>query len=91
MLGVIAIYSLTNWLLITKQMKVFKMIVNLNTYCFGIYLFQQFILIALYYYTETPSLIGPYVLPWVGFIMALSVSILLSYYFRLTKIGKALI
>jgi len=59
--------------------------------CFGIYLFQQFVLQLLYYKTDFPLWVGPYWLPWLGFIIALIVSYVLSVLLLRTKIGKSLI
>lgn len=64
---------------------------NLSLCCFGIYLFQQFILWALYYKTGFPQFVGPYLLPWLGFAIALPLSWLLTTLFRRTKTGKFLI
>ena len=63
-------------------------ILNLGNLCFGVYIFQQFILQGLYEYTILPDVLGCYWLPWVGFGISLLGSISLSYVFRLTKIGR---
>ncbi|MCR4826962.1 MAG: acyltransferase [Bacteroidales bacterium] len=59
--------------------------------CFGIYLFQQFVLQLLYYKTSFPLLVGPYWLPWCGFVIAAVVSYVLSVLLLKTKVGKFLI
>ena len=59
--------------------------------CFGIYLFQQFILQLLYYKTDFPIWVGPYWLPWCGFIIATVVSYLLSDLLLKTKTGRFMI
>lgn len=59
--------------------------------CFGIYLFQQFVLQFLYYKTDFPLWVGPFWLPWCGFVMALFVSYILSVLLLKTKIGRLLI
>lgn len=66
-------------------------LVNIGGLCMGIYLLQQFILKALYLHTSLPVILGPYWLPWVGFVITLIVSIGLSYILRLTKTGRFLI
>ena len=58
---------------------------------FGVYLFQQFILMGLYYHTTLPSLIGANGLPWLGFVSGLFGSLLMAYWIRKTKIGRLLI
>ena len=65
--------------------------VRIGGLCMGVYLFQQFILMGLYRYTALPSIIGYFWLPWVGFVVALVVSLGLSYMMRLTKVGRFLI
>lgn len=59
--------------------------------CFGIYLFQQFVLQLLYYKTDFPLWVGPYWLPWCGFVLATVISYLLSNMLLKTKIGRTLI
>lgn len=61
------------------------------TCSFGVYLFQQFILQFLYYKTDFPAQIGPYLLPWVGFSITLVLSFILSICFRKSNIGRYLI
>lgn len=58
---------------------------------FGIYIFQQFILKYLYYKTPFPEFVGPYWLPWLGFVMVLLISFLCAFYLRKLKIGKFLL
>lgn len=59
--------------------------------CFGIYLFQQFILEFLYYKTNFPLWAGPYWLPWLGFFIALITSYVFSALLLKTKAGRFLI
>lgn len=62
-----------------------------NRACFGIYLFQQFILMILYYKTSLPQLLGSYWLPWVGLFITLTTSTLLSKLLLRTSVGNFLI
>lgn len=64
---------------------------KISACCFGIYLFQQFVLQLLYYKTSFPLLVGPYWLPWCGFVIAVVVSYILSSLLLKTKIGRFLI
>lgn len=66
-------------------------IVNVGNYGYGVYIFHQFILIGLYYHTRLPMVVGSDWLPWIGTVIALSGSLLLSWLFRKTKLGRALI
>ena len=72
-------YRLTNTLLET------------NNLCFGVYLLQQFILLILYYKTSMPLVCGTYLLPWVGFVITLFLSIVIASIIKKTKIGNSLI
>lgn len=65
--------------------------ITIGSLCMGVYLFQQFILKGLYLNTALPAIVGPIWLPWIGFIIALVVSLFLSYLMRLTKAGRFLI
>lgn len=66
-------------------------IVTIGGLCMGVYLLQQFILKVLYDYTALPAILGPYWLPWIGFLVTLSFSLTMSYTIRLTKVGRFLI
>lgn len=66
-------------------------VINIGDYGYGVYIFHQFILIALYYHTNLPVIMGSTLLPWIGLIISLSGSLLLSWLFRQTKLGMALI
>lgn len=88
-MGVIVFYCTAIYFVQRNQINAF--IIKLSTYCFGIYLFQQFVLQLLYYNTDVPSLIGPYWLPWCGFIIATLISYVLTNLLMKTRIGKYLI
>ena len=66
-------------------------IIKVGNLCFGVYLLQQFILKGLYEYTSLPAILGCYWLPWVGFVVALAGSLIISYLLVKTKVGKFLI
>lgn len=59
--------------------------------CFGIYLFQQFILQLLYYKTGFPILVGPVWLPILGFVLTFLISYFFTSVVLKTRIGKVLI
>lgn len=65
--------------------------IKFSSCCFGVYIFQQFILQIIYYKTDIPALVGPVILPWLGFAVAIIVSVLLSMVFLNTKLGRKLI
>lgn len=87
--GLMAFYCTAVYYTQHHQLKPFT--IKLAACCFGIYLFQQFVLQLLYYKTAFPTLVGPYWLPWCGFVIAGVVSYFLSRLFLKTKSGKFLI
>ena len=66
-------------------------LVKIGSYCFGVYIFQQFILKGVYFHTSVPELVGPYWLPWVGAFFALLLSFFFTYLIRLTRVGRAML
>ena len=88
-LGLIAM--LITAIRVTDKKQLPSWVIKVGTYCFGVYIFQQFILQILYYHTSLPLFTGTDVLPWIGFVVTLIVSLLLSYLLRLTSIGRYLI
>lgn len=88
-LGVVMFYSICLKYVANNQLS--PHFVQLGGYCFGVYLFQQFILKYLYYYTQLPVLLGSTFLPWFGFIVTLMISLSLCWMLRLTKMGKFII
>ena len=65
--------------------------VEMGNLCMGVYLLQQFILIFLYYYTMLPDVVGSYVLPWVGFIITLILSTILTFIMRKTNVERLIL
>lgn len=65
-------------------------LVYLSDCCFGVYLFQQFVL-KFIYDSELPHLLNPYLLPWLGFVVSLMISIILTILLRKTKLGRQIL
>lgn len=86
--GITCVYLLTNYFISTKNINLPSYMIELNKICFGIYLFQQFILKILYYNTSISSIAGPYWLPWLGILIALLLSICLTVACRQNRIGR---
>ena len=87
--GLIAFYGTAVYF--TQRHQLSKTTKKIAACCFGIYLFQQFVLQLLYYKTDFPLWVGPYWLPWCGFVIAAVVSYVLSVLLLQTKAGKFLI
>lgn len=76
---------------ITNKTTIKEWYVNIGSLCMGVYIFQQFILQAIYYYSPLPSLVSDLALPLIGFIVALLFSLVLTYLIRLSKLGKMIL
>ena len=86
------VYLLYLWsLYATARITLPESVARFNGKCYGIYLFQQFILIFLYYHTNLPQMVGTYWLPWIGFSIAMLGSTLLATLFLKTRAGRFLI
>ena len=89
LVGLFFLYSLS--IKLSKNSRQPHILKDINKLCFGIYLIQQFVLKILYYETSLPLLCGTYLLPWVGFIIALVSSTLLALILKKTRLGNSLI
>ena len=87
--GLVAFYATAVYY--TQRHQLYKATIKIAACCFGIYLFQQFVLQLIYYKTGFPLLVGPYWLPWCGFVIAAVVSYVFSDLLLKTTIGKVLI
>lgn len=90
-LGLMFIFLTASYLVHVKHIALSNRVIRLSTYAFGIYLFQQFILIWLYYHTSLQSIIGLHLLPWISFVIVLIGSWLLTGFTLRFKIGRQLI
>ena len=66
-------------------------LIILSRYSFGIYIMQQFILKYLYYYTSLPKFVDYILVPWIGIIVALLLSIIITHVSIKTRIGHYLL
>ena len=55
---------------------------------YGVYVFHQFVLTWFYDYTSLPLSLGTYWTPWVAFVIATGLSLVLTLLIRQTKMGK---
>lgn len=66
-------------------------LITLSGYCYGVYIYQEFILRLLYYKTSLPLHIGEYLLPWLAACITLMASLLLCHVTLRFKFGRFLI
>lgn len=91
-LGLLSFYTVVTFFLRkTPSFTSPSWLIYMNSISFGVYVYHQFMLKLLYYHTMLPMLVGSYALPWIGFVLALAISILLSGVSIRTKFGKYLI
>jgi hypothetical protein len=83
-----ALYLFCMRIVYIKHITLPQRLVNLTGMCFGVYLFQQIILMYMYYHTPLPQHVSPYALPWIGFIVAMTLSLLLTKLTLSTRIGR---
>lgn len=89
--GVMMLFITINLFLKKKQIAYISTLKKISTLCFGVYIYQQFILKYLYYHSELPLFCPSIVLPWIGFFISLIGSLLLSWLTLKTRFGRFLI
>lgn len=90
-LGVFVVYIMVNYLIKRNLIKVSSTIVRLSSYCFGVYIFQEFIIRIFYYKCNTIETLNPYVFPIASMVITLILSITLTHFALKTKFGKFLL
>ena len=65
-------------------------LVNLSDCCFGVYIFQQFVLLLIER-TDFANNVSPYLYPWIIFLIALITSLVLTRIIRRTKVGSKIL
>ena len=66
-------------------------VVGIGDYGYSVYIIHQFVLIYLYYNTSLPQAVGSTWLPWVGFLITATSSLLIAWALRKTRVGRALL
>ena len=89
--GLIMLFIMVGYAERSRTKTIQQWVVNIGGLCFGVYLLQQFILMGLYQFTNLPNFVGCYWLPWLGFTVALVVSVVISQLLVKTKTGRFLI
>ena len=89
--GLAALYIFINYLMDKKKLSISPFFQKLGTLCFGVYIYQQFILVTLYYRLGLIDVMSPVLLPIFGVVVALTLSIILSYLTLKTRFGRMLI
>ncbi len=89
--GIMALYLTVCNFTTRKQCEPQKWIINASNNCYGIYVYHQFILVLLYFFTPIVAICNPLMVPWIGLVMSLLISWILTKLTLKTKIGRYLI
>lgn len=85
------IYSFANKQSVLHFLSNKPILITLSGYCYGVYIYQQFILNIIYYQTQLPFIVNAYWLPWIATLATIVLSLLLCHFTLKTKIGRFLI
>lgn len=89
--GVLVLYSTVSLITTSESFQLKPIIQKADKISFGVYIYHQYILVALYHYTSIVLYFNAWLVPWVGFSVALLASSLLTSLTLRTKIGRYLI
>lgn len=89
--GILAMYGTIASITSSNTFELSPLIQKADKVSFGIYIYHQFLLVALYHYTPIVHYINAWLLPWTGFIIALFFSWVLTSLTLRTRWGKFLI
>lgn len=89
--GIIFSYLLVCYYTSKPNFELSPKIFYLSSVCYGIYVYHQFLLEYLYYYTSFPSLVGDILLPWLSLVIVVLISYFLTVLSLKTKVGRFLI
>lgn len=87
--GVALLLTLSTKLVKHSDTSKWNLLLKLSDSCFGVYIFQQFILILIGQ-TKLSQNVNPYLYPWIAFAISLVTSLLLTVFVRKTKFGSQL-
>ena len=73
---------------VINYLKSKPVLITLSGYCYGVYIYQQFILQILYYKTSLPLQVNIYWLPWIASFITLVLSVLLCHLTLKFKWGR---
>lgn len=90
-IGVYLLYRFANAPSIQKKIEDNAKLIKLSDCCYGVYIFQQFILKYLYYKTDFAIAINPYLIPWLAIVLTIALSLLLTKMCLKTRFGRFLI
>ena len=87
----IGIAFIATRIFLSRQSNLSGYFIILSTYCYGVYIFHQFILKYIYYYTAIPEKFHPAVLPFITYIITLLISLSITSILLKYRTGRKLI
>ena len=89
--GVIALYLTACHFTTQEGFKPKPWVITASDNCYGIYVYHQFVLTLLYFFTSFVAVVHPLLVPWFGFAIIMTVSLLLTWLTLKTNTGRFLI
>lgn len=89
--GIMALYLLVCKCIGKPGFQPQEWVIKSSSVCYGVYVYHEFILKFMYYHTPLPQILGTYMLPWFGCLVAIVFSLLLTNLSLKTKAGRFLI
>ena len=89
--AVFLLYGIANKSNVIEFVQQKPILITLSGYCYGVYIYQEFILKLMYYKTSIPTYINEYLLPWMAAGMTLIASLLLCHITLRFRFGRFLI
>lgn len=88
--GIVSLISISRLIVLHSDTSKWNGVIKLSNCCFGVYIFQQFVL-KLLNQSILPFCIDAYLYPWIAFIITLCISLILTILIRTTKLGRQLL
>jgi len=89
--GIMALYLTVCHFTTQEGFKPKSWVIAASDNCYGVYVYHQFVLTLLYFFTPFVSFVHPLVVPWLGFAIIMTVSLLLTWLTLKSKTGRLLI
>lgn len=89
--AVFLLYGIANKSKVIEFVQHKAILIALSGYCYGVYIYQEFILRLIYYKTSMPTCINEFLLPWMAAGITLIASLLLCHITLRFRFGKFLI
>ena len=89
--GIMALYLVVCKYTTRSGFQIKQWVIGAGSFCYGVYIYHQFILHLLYDNTSLPLIFGSYFLPFVACTITLVSSLILTFFTLKTAFGKSLI